>query len=100
MKTIEKPLACMDTFTIYSGAMDCPLGNTKEFRFAWLLVHNAPNYVSYNEFAEFVWDDDLYDPHLIKNMKLRLKRKLQKAGMGDLAERIESTPQNYRLRLK
>lgn len=100
MKTIDTPLACMDTYSIYSGDKTCALGNTKEFRFAWILCHKAPHYVSYNDIAELVWDSDFYDPHLIKNMKLRVKKKLQQAGMDELAERIESTPQHYRLTLK
>jgi DNA-binding response OmpR family regulator len=100
MNKFDKPIADPDTFSIHWNGKNCALGNTKEFRFAERLIRNLNCFVSYNELAEWVWDYDEYDPHKIKNMKLRLKKKLQLAGMEVLADRIESTPQHYRLNIK
>lgn len=97
VKNTKAPIACINTFSVFFDGKVCPLGNTKEFRFVWLLCQNSPAYVSHNEFADVVWDG-VYDSSLIKNMKHRVVKKLRKAKMVELVERFESTAQHYRLR--
>ena len=88
------------TFRVRWANRTCRLGNTYPF---WLLERLArrPNqFVSYEVLFRDVWDDDYTSAEAVRSAVKTLRRKLNAAGMEDLAEAIDgSNSRHYALRL-
>jgi hypothetical protein len=86
-------------FRVEWNGLRCPLGNTDMFRFVELLVKSDGKPVGYAEIGEACMGDDTATSGAIRNLKLRLVRRLRAAGMADVATAIIPDKEHYRLDL-
>lgn len=91
----------MDEATLSLIWRDHPLylGYTKEFRLLQHLARRANRYVSHVDLLEDVWDDDFADAALLRACIQRLRTRLRRGGMADLAEAVIGCKGHYILDL-
>lgn len=89
----------VESFVSWKGK-PCSFGHqTEEFRFIKKLIERVGKWVPYFEIGEDCMDDDQAEPTSIRSLKFRVTKKLESAGMGDLAESIKGEKEKYRLKL-
>jgi hypothetical protein len=75
------------------------LGYTIEFRLLAHLARRANRYVTHVDLLADIWDDDLADTSLLRAGIQRLKTKLRRGGMADLADAVMGCKGRYILDL-
>jgi len=86
-------------FTVRWNGDECHLGATKLFRLFRRIALSANNYISIECLLEEVWDGDERTEAAVRSAVRSLRRKLESAGMAELAEAIQGQPGHYRLLL-
>lgn len=84
-------------FTVRWNGAECDLGATVLFRLFRRLAESPNDYVSVACLLEEVWIRDDRTEAAVRSAVRSLRRKLEDAGMADLAESIQGQPRNYRL---
>jgi DNA-binding response OmpR family regulator len=88
-----------DRFTVRWNGDECDLGSTVLFRLFRRLARPANRYVSVGRLLEDVWGDDELSESAVRSAVRHLRRKLEHAGMTELAEAIRGQPGHYGLLL-
>lgn len=83
----------------WKGA-ECQLGPTVMFRLFCRLTRPANHFVSVTRLSEEVWKNDDIAGTTVRSTIRRLRSKLRKADMGDLAGAIQVNRSHYGLMLK
>jgi DNA-binding response OmpR family regulator len=86
-------------FTVRWNGAECHLGWTVSFRLFRRLARPANHYVSTELLLEDVWEDERTEDTTVRSAVRNLRRKLEEAGMAELAEAIQGQPGYYRLLL-
>lgn len=84
-------------FTVHWNGAECRLGWTVLFRLFRRLARPANHYVSVATLMEHVWKDDRTEETAVRSAVRNLRRKLEAAGMAELAKAIRRTPGHYAL---
>jgi DNA-binding response OmpR family regulator len=87
-------------FTVRWNGAECHLGSTVSFRLLRRLARPANRYVSVELLLEDVWgdgDEERTEDTTVRSAVRNLRRKLEEAGMAELAEAIQGQPGHYRL---
>jgi hypothetical protein len=82
-----------DTFCVEWGGKVCRLKNSMEFRLLQCLAEEPGTAVSHDRLRIRVWEDEIASQDTIYSTISSLRRKLKKAGMGDL--KIEADMGTY-----
>lgn len=85
------------TFTVVFCGRRCFLGNTKPFRLIEFLAARINRFLSHTTLLEHVWPDQLVENVTLRTTVRDLKRRLEHAGIPQLAELILSQPGHYGL---
>jgi DNA-binding response OmpR family regulator len=85
-------------FTVRWNGDECHLGSTVLFRLFCRLALSANEYVSVGRLMEDVWPGPRSE-EAVRSAVRNLRRKLEEAGMAELAEAIKTQPGHYGLRL-
>lgn len=88
------PRADRETLSIVWKNKSCFLGNTLLFLFFERLALSPNRYVSHVDLLEDVWGGER-EPSTIRGVAKRLRDRLQKEGMGQLAEAIDGNVRGY-----
>ena len=83
-------------FAVHWNGRECPLGPTLPFRFFRQLALARNRYVPVERLLENVWGGPR-SASAVRSVVLELRRRLNTAGMADLARAVESKPGHYRL---
>lgn len=83
-----RPLLDEATLSVIWRDQALCLGYTKEFRLLAHLARRANQYVTHVDLLEDIWDDDFADTSLLRAGIQRLKTKLRRGGMTDLADAV------------
>lgn len=84
-------------FTVRWNGAECHLGSTVLFRLFRRLARPANRYVSVGRLLEDVWGDDELSETAVRSAVRHLRRKLERAGMKELADAIQGQPGHYGL---
>lgn len=96
---LGRPLLDEATLSVVWNGRMLHLGHTQGF---WLLVRltrSANQYVTHLDLIQEVWDDDFTDTTVLRAGMRRLRTKLRRGGMGDLADAIVGHHGRYMLSL-
>ena len=88
------PVANRDTLSVEWEGKSCFLGNTLLFWFFERIARTPNRYVSHQQLLDDVWGGNRH-PTTIRGVVKRLRDKLAKVGMGDLATRIDGSENGY-----
>ena len=97
--SVPRPLLDEATLSVIWRDHPLYLGYTKEFRLLAHLARRANQYVMHVDLLEDVWDDDFADAALLRASIQRLRTKLRRGGMADLAEAVIGCKGHYILDL-
>lgn len=91
-----------DRFTVRWNGGECRLGWTVLFRLFRRLALSANQYVTIQRLLDDVWSDgdERTEDTTVRSAVRNLRRKLEAAGMAELAEAIQGTPGHYGLMLE
>ncbi|MBX3412379.1 MAG: winged helix-turn-helix domain-containing protein [Pirellulales bacterium] len=78
------------TFSVEFETNTCFLGNTIQLRLFRRLLRRRNRYVDHAELLEYVWDG-VRSPATIRSAVKLLRRQLQQAGMGRVADAVVGT---------
>ena len=95
----QRPLLDEATLSVIWKGKTLHLGHTQGF---WLLARLArcPNhYITHVDLLEEIWEDDFTDTSVLRAGVQRLRVKLRRGGMGDLANAIAGHRGRYMLNL-
>lgn len=95
----QRPLLDESTLSVIWKGKTLHLGHTQGF---WLLARLArcPNqYITHVDLLEEIWEDDFTDTSVLRAGVQRLRVKLRRGGMGDLANAIAGHRGRYMLNL-
>ena len=84
-------------FTVRWNGAECRLGWTKLFRLFRRLARPANHYVSVATLMEQVWEDDRTEETAVRSAVRNLRRKLEAAGLAELARAIRGERGYYGL---
>lgn len=96
---LERPVLDEATLTVVWKGKMLHLGHTQGF---WLLTRlmRSPNqYVTHLDLLQEIWDDEFTDTGALRAGVRRLRLKLRRGGMGDLADAIVGHHGRYMLTL-
>ncbi|MBM4018456.1 MAG: winged helix-turn-helix transcriptional regulator [Planctomycetes bacterium] len=97
--TQQRPLLDEATLSVIWRGRTLHLGHTQGF---WLLARLArrPNqYITHVDLLGEIWDDEFTDTSVLRAGVQRLRVKLRRGGMGDLADAIAGHRGRYMLNL-
>ena len=97
--TAPRPLLDEATLSVIWRDHALRLGYNKEFRLLAHLARRANQYVTHVDLLEEIWDDDFADAALLRAGIQRLKTKLRRGGMADLADAVIGCKGRYILDL-
>lgn len=83
---------------VWNGKM-LHLGHTQGFWLLARLTRSANQYVTHLDLIQEIWDDDFTDTTVLRAGMRRLRTKLRRGGMGDLADSIVGHHGRYMLDL-
>ncbi len=95
----QRPLLDEATLTVTWRGRTLHLGYTQGFRLLTRLARRATQYVTHLDLLREIWDDDFADTTLLRAGMQRLKVKLRRGGMADLADAIVGHRGRYMLDL-
>jgi len=94
-----RPLVDEATLSVLWRNKMLDLGNTIEFRLLAHLARRVNQYVPHVDLLEEIWDDNFADAALLRAGMQRLRKKLCRGGMADLADAILGCKGRYMLDL-
>lgn len=86
-------------FAVRWNGNECRLGSTVLFRLFVRLARSANHYISIERLLEEVWDGSRSET-TVRSAVRNLRRKLEAAGMAELADAIKGQPGHYALLLE
>lgn len=84
----SRPLLDEATLSVLWNGKVLHLGHTQGFWLLARLARSANQYVTHLDLIEDIWDNDLTDTTVLRAGVRRLRIKLRRGGMGDLADAI------------
>ncbi len=97
--TPGRPLLDEATLSVVWNGKVLRLGHTQGFWLLTRLARSANRYVTHLDLIQDIWDDDLTDTTVLRAGVRRLRIKLRRGGMGDLADAIVGHHGRYMLDL-
>lgn len=97
--TPGRPLLDEATLSVVWNGRVLHLGHTQGFWLLSRLARSANQYVTHLDLIQDIWDDDLTDTTVLRAGVRRLRLKLRRGGMGDLADAIVGHHGRYMLDL-
>jgi len=95
----SRPLLDESTLCVIWKGRTLHLGHTLSFRFLGRLARRPNQYVTHLDLLRDVWDDEYLGTTVLRAVVQRLRIKLRKGGMGDLAAAIRGHNGRYMLDL-
>jgi DNA-binding response OmpR family regulator len=95
----QRPLLDEETLSVTWKGRTIHLGNTQGFWLLARLARRANQYVTHLALLLEFWDDEFADPCLLRAGVQRLRYKLRRGGMADLASAITGHHGRYMLDL-
>ncbi len=87
----HRPIVDTVAMTVTWRGGRCPLGYTRLLDLIERLARNPGRWISYERLLREVWGDDMLEDGTIKVAVTRLKAKLTKYGMAELAKSIHTS---------
>lgn len=97
--TPGRPLLDEATLSVVWNGKMLHLGHTQGFWLLARLTRSANQYVTHLDLIQEIWDDDFTDTAVLRAGVRRLRIKLRRGGMGDLADAIVGHHGRYMLDL-
>ncbi len=97
--TPGRPLMDEATLSVVWNGNVLHLGHTQGFWLLARLTRSANQYVTHLDLIQEIWDDDFTDTAVLRAGVRRLRIKLRRGGMGDLADAIVGHHGRYMLDL-
>jgi DNA-binding response OmpR family regulator len=94
-----RPLMDEPTLSVVWNGRMLHLGHTQGFWLLSRLTRSANQYVTHLDLIQEIWDDDFTDTTVLRAGVRRLRNKLRRGGMGDLADAIVGHHGRYMLNL-
>jgi DNA-binding response OmpR family regulator len=94
-----RPLMDEPTLSVVWNGKMLHLGHTQGFWLLARLTRSANQYVTHLDLIQEIWDDDFTDTTVLRAGVRRLRTKLRRGGMGDLADAIVGHHGRYMLDL-
>lgn len=94
-----RPLMDESTLSVMWNGKMLHLGHTQGFWLLARLARSANQYVTHLDLIADIWDNDLTDPAAVRSGVRRLRLKLRRGGMRDLADAIVGHHGRYMLDL-
>jgi DNA-binding response OmpR family regulator len=95
----QRPILDESTMSVVWKNRTLRLGHTREFRFLGRLARRPNQYVTHLDLLEEVWDGEDREISTIRSLVRRLRNKLKRGGMDDLADAIQGYNGRYILNL-
>lgn len=95
----DRPLLDEATLSVVWQGRMIHLGHTQAFWLLARLARSVNQYVTHPDLIQEIWDNDLTDTAAVRSGVRRLRIKLRRGGMGDLAEAIAGHNGRYMLDL-
>lgn len=96
---LGRPILDEATLSVVWNGQVLHLGHTQGFWLLARLARNANQYVTHLDLIQEIWDDDFTDTTVLRAGVRRLRIKLRRGGMGDLAGAIVGHHGRYMLNL-
>ena len=96
----SRPLLDEATLSVVWNGKMLHLGHTQGFWLLARLTRSVNQYVTHLDLIQEIWDDDFTDTTVLRAGVRRLRIKLRRGGMGDLAEAIVGHHGRYMLNLR
>lgn len=97
--TVGRPILDEATLSVVWNGRALHLGHTQGFWLLARLARSANQYVTHLDLIQEIWDDDFTDTTVLRAGVRRLRIKLRRGGMGDLADAIVGHHGRYMLSL-
>lgn len=94
-----RPLLDEATLSVVWNGRLLHLGHTQGFWLLARLARSANQYVTHLDLLQEIWDDEFTDTAVLRAGVRRLRTKLRRGGMGDLADAIVGHHGRYMLSL-
>lgn len=94
-----RPILDEATLSVVWNGRVLHLGHTQGFWLLARLSRSANQYVTHLDLIQEIWDDDFTDTTVLRAGVRRLRIKLRRGGMGDLADAIVGHHGRYMLSL-
>lgn len=98
-KTAHRPLLDEATLSVAWNGRTLHLGHTQGFWLLTRLARRANQYVTHLDLLREIWDDEFADTCVLRAGVRRLRAKLRRGGMADLARAIIGHRGRYMLDL-
>lgn len=98
-KGSDRPLLDEATLSVVWHGNMIHLGHTQSFWLLARLARSANQYVTHLDLIEDIWDNNLTDTAVLRAAIRRLRQKLRRGGMGELADGIVGHHGRYMLDL-
>ncbi|OQB82623.1 MAG: hypothetical protein BWX88_03836 [Planctomycetes bacterium ADurb.Bin126] len=98
-KPPQRPLLDEATLSVIWRGKTLHLGYTQGFRLLSRLARCPNRYITHVDLLEEIWDDEFTDTSVLRAGVQRLRVKLRRGGMGDLADAIAGHCGRYMLNL-
>ncbi len=95
----ERPLVDESTLSVTWRGRTAHLGHTQPYLLLARLTRNANRYAEHLDLLQEIWDDEFTDAAALRAGMNRLRTKLRRAGMADLADAIVGHQGRYMLDL-
>lgn len=95
--TVGRPILDEATLSVVWNGRALHLGHTQGFWLLARLARSANQYVTHLDLIQEIWDDDFTDTTVLRAGVRRLRIKLRRGGMGDLADAIVGHHGRYML---
>ena len=96
---LGRPILDEATLSVVWNGRVLHLGHTQGFWLLARLSRSANQYVTHLDLIQEIWDDDFTDTTVLRAGVRRLRTKLRRGGMGDLADAIVGHHGRYMLSL-
>lgn len=96
---LGRPILDEATLSVVWNGRVLHLGHTQGFWLLARLSRSANQYVTHLDLIQEIWDDDFTDTTVLRAGVRRLRIKLRRGGMGDLADAIVGHHGRYMLSL-
>jgi DNA-binding response OmpR family regulator len=96
---LGRPLLDEATLSVVWDGRILHLGHTQGFWLLARLTRSANQYVTHLDLLQEIWDDEFTDTAVLRAGVRRLRTKLRRGGMGDLADAIVGHHGRYMLTL-
>jgi DNA-binding response OmpR family regulator len=89
------PFVNVSTLAVEWGGNVCPLKDSSTFRLMQTLCRRPGHVFAFDQLLCHVWAGHIKSPDTVRSTVRHLKRKLENADMGDLAQAIKACGRGY-----